>query len=258
MHQRLATYCRPLPFMLGGAAFLFGLHNALNWAWDWSLQTGNIFIQISIPTRLLVFTGIHLLYWILCGVGLVALLVFGTMGRRSAKASVERGGNPFWAPRFRWHPLTFLLGLFLAYYGIVFLFNASVTPDDTPAGYAFFVYLNYAGIVRRNVISILGLLLILTGFALATFISFRPGLGLRPTPRPAAPAPATHPLPAVEAAAPPVVVSAPRPVPAVHVAAHRQASAVPRPPARGPSTAPRTTRPAATRRPPAPSAGRSS
>ena len=243
-HQRFPLYARPLQFWACMAAIGAGLYFGLNWDWDWSLQTGNIFILITVPTELFVLTDYHGLFLGLAGAGLIGLFLVGTARPSTAEEVADMGGAGLWGPRFRFFPLTFLFGLFMTFYGVVFLFKASLAGDVTPRGYVAFLYLNYEGILSRAIISLFAAAVLLVGLACATVLAFAPGLGFRierpVTPPPSGPASWETEVPAPQP-------SAASPAPTRAPSAGRTSSASP--PVRSPASRarPRRTATASTR-----------
>lgn len=177
VHRRWPRYARPWLFA-GLLAFGGGLLvHGLGAAFDVSLQTGNVFLLVTLPWDA------DAVAWasvIEAGAGVVLLaaaLVLGTEGKKALARATEASG---WSrPRFRIYPATFLLGLFLLYFGLAFLFDASVYGDDVPGGFAAFVYLDYAGLLHRPMVSLVGAAVALTGFTLVTRLCWEAGLGER-------------------------------------------------------------------------------
>lgn len=213
LHRRLPLYGRPLaalPFALGVA---LGLYLGLNWTWRWSLQTGNIFLLILVPSDLVTMRGGKALWLAAAALCLTGLFTLGLTNRDRAERLVRAGTAWWWRPRFRFYPLTFLFGLFILYFGLVFLFDAAVSADDAPGGLATFVYLDYAGLTDRPFITAVGILLSGLGLGCVTMLAFQAGAGLErrapwaptqnatlPTPAPASPG--VSPRPTLAASAP--------------------------------------------------------
>lgn len=179
LHRRLPLYGRPLPFLLSAVAFVAGLYQGLNWTWDWSLQTGNVFVLILIPQDLITVEGGRA-FWLLGAlVAFVVLFAAGTKSPEQTRRQLDLGAP--WRSRatFRFYPLTFLFGVFVLYFGLVFLFDASVYGDKVPGGVAAFVYLDYAGLLDRPFVTFVGLALSGLGLACAGLLAFENGLGVQ-------------------------------------------------------------------------------
>ena len=246
-------------------AIVVGLIYGPSWDWDWSLQTGNIFILITIPDTLIAFSGVHIPFLILLVLGIAAFIVFARAPKAvAAKAANGRLGG-IWAPRFRVYPVLLFFGLFLLYFGVTFLFKASVSGADGVSGLAAFVYLNYDGILNRGIISLFGAAILLAGLYTTLRLSWQPGLGFDVKPLSQIVAPAQprsdddqwidemrKPMPAPPPVARPVQQAA-KPVPAAAPRRVTTASGTPRrAPSRGrPSSASPRVRSHASRAPPA-------
>jgi hypothetical protein len=181
-HRRFPVYGRRLPFWAGTAALLVGLLFGLGWNWNWSLQTGNVFLLLLVPRTVVPTAGWRVFGLALAIAGLFLLLRHGVM-REGTVRQRARDGRAL--PTFRFYPLLFLLGLFLTHFGAVFLFDASVYGDATPAGYAAFVYLDYSGLLDRPVVTCIGLLVLAVGLV-CTRRAFARGLGWAPPTAPRA------------------------------------------------------------------------
>ena len=175
--RRFPLYARPLPAAASLLAIILGVIYGPNWNWDWALQTGNIFIVITVPTTLLVFTGLNLVFLILLVLGLAGFIVFGRVPKDAAAVAATRHQRGIWAPKMRFYPMLFFFGLFLAYFGTAFLFKASVSGAEGGVGLAAFIYLNYDGIFNRGFISLFGAMLLAIGLYMTVFMSWQPGLG---------------------------------------------------------------------------------
>jgi hypothetical protein len=209
--RRLPLYTRPLPFLAGAALLVLGLMYGPNWIWTSNLFSGNILIQTLIPTQLFVFTSFARVFWLAAAVAGVVVLGFFTFTRWLP--SKLEGLN---APRWRFYPLTFLFGLFLGFFGLVYFFDLTFAFDDTPGGFVMYSSLNYSGLTTRFVLGTVGGLLLLGSFFLifgaslhfdtGRFIAEREAIA-RPAPnRPAEAAPDPAP------AAPRLQVVEPEPV----------------------------------------------
>ena len=217
LHRRFPRYVRPLPFLGCALVALVGFHWGLNWTWDWSLQTGNLFLLLLIPRDLVTLSGGKALLLIAGFTSLFQAFTWGTLGEALARRHVEQGTRGWRAVRFRFYPLTALFGLFLLYFGLVFLFDASVYGDRAPGGLVAFIYLDYAGLGDRPLTTSLGVSIAVTGLLCMTRFAFERGLGriesLAPSPAPAS-------VSLESAAAAPVSaptrtsIAPPRPVPA--------------------------------------------
>lgn len=194
LHRRFPRYGRPLPFLTLGLAGLLLSWHGLNLDISASRQTGNFFLVFTIPTTLVTFEGGKGFLLIVGLATLAAALLLGTMGERALLRRLGRVEAAWWAPRFRFYPLTLLFGLFVLYFGVVFLFDASVAADESLGGFVAFVYLNYSGLLDRPFVSLVGLGLVALGLWAATKGAFTWGRALpRPAPPPT-PAPASPPV----------------------------------------------------------------
>lgn len=219
LHRQWPWHMRPLPSLIGFPATILGLWLGLNWNWDWALQTGNIFLLIRMPGALVDLGSPRALWFVLAIAGLATLVVFARVPRRALKGTAHASRFLLGAPRFRFYPWVLALGLFLAYFGTVFLFKASVAADIAGEGLVLFVYLNYAGIIGRGIISIIGLAVLGTGLWLVLGLTFQFGTGR-------------------EAKILPRGLVAPEPAPAPAAAPTPTVTASPRSPTPGPSTGP--------------------
>lgn len=240
LHRRLPRYVRPAPFFLLGLAGAWLAWVGLQIHVDVSRQTGNFFLLLSLPRTPASWdwvAGSALVLGLACLAGASG---YGTLGGAALLRRSPAQLRGWLAPRLRFFPLTFFLGLFLAYFGTVFLFDASVAGDQSERGWVVFVYLNYAGLLDRPFVTALGLLLAAAGLWAALRGAFAFGLGRvdvafppprAPAPRPAAPAPSA---PAWAAPARPRVQAAPpgvarRPAPAPPLAAAPARPGAPQP-----------------------------
>lgn len=213
LRRRLPVYARPAPAILGGLLAVVGLSWGLGWDWNWSLQTGNVFLLLLVPQSF-VHPGVGRWFALALGlVGLFALSGIGLQGRLSLERDLRASAGGWRRARFRIFPATFLLGLFLLAFAFVFLFDASVYGDVAPGGYAAFVYLDYAGLFDRPVGTTIGALLLAAGMVCTTTLAFERGLGLDfevPVVAPAANAerPRPEPTPAIVPRTPRSVLAA--------------------------------------------------
>lgn len=170
LHRKFPTYIRPLPFAAGWVFALIGLFFGLNWVWKFSLFSGSILAQTLISNTLINFASPRIIWFIL---GLAGLGVLGySFGSRKSK------GVGLLATRWRFYPLSALLGLFLVVYGATFLFDINVFFDTTPGVIVMFTSVNYAGIPHRIIAAIVGLAVLgAGGFVLARHtLSFNLGI----------------------------------------------------------------------------------
>jgi hypothetical protein len=207
IRRRLPLRVLPAAFLPFLAAGVIALALALGVEADFSLQTGNLFLLLVVPESLLSFAS-----WrpYVAGVGLVlfwAAACFGLKARDARRPGTRRG--------IVLYPFVVAFGAFLMAFGAAFVFDASVYGDKAPGGLFSFIYLDYAGLFDRPVVTFLGLLVLSTGAIAATWFGFEviparkariispgPSTGRilsrsPPAPRPVAPSP-----PARTAAAP--------------------------------------------------------
>lgn len=243
--RRFPLYVRPWAAALAILAILVGLAYGPHWDWDWALQTGNIFLVITIPRTIIDFSGLHGVFLVVLVLGTAGFVVFGRAPKNVAVLAAARHDTGLWAPRLRFYPLVLLLGLFLLYFGTLFLFKASVSGAEGAQGLAAFIYLNYDGIFNRGIISLFGVAILGAGLFLTVFGTVQPGLGfdVRPLPEIVAQEPLVPPR------IPEPVAPSPRSMATPTALARRPASA-------GPTGAPITTASGTLR--PAPSASRPS
>lgn len=175
--RRLPVYVRPLPAAASFLAIVLGIMFGPNWNWDWALQTGNIFIVIAVPSTLITFSGLHIVFLILLVLGIAGYAVFGRVSKGTAALAANKRDRGIMAPRMRFYPVILLFGLFLVYFGTVFLFKASISGAEGGVGWAAFVYLNYDGILNRGFISLFGAAVLSAGLYLTAFMTWQPGLG---------------------------------------------------------------------------------
>lgn len=202
LHRRFPRYARPVPFLGLSLAGLFGIFYGLDVHASFSRQTGNFFILLSLPSSILPSDPGQILVAIAGALLGVSAVVWGTVGGARARAAARSDRSAWTRPRFRVYPLTFLFGLFVTYFGIVFLFDASVAADQVRGAFVAFVYLNYAGLPDRPFVTLVGLSLSMLGLWGITKGAFSAGLDLFvPGPK-AAPASANS-SPATPMIAPP-------------------------------------------------------
>ncbi len=204
LHRRHPRYGRPLPFLACLVGIIAGVYYGLHWKFDWSLQTGNLFLLVLIPRSFIPSDPSRLLLLGLAAAGLLGVWGWATMGPSTARSRLRRGATWWARPSFRFYPATLLFGLFLLYFGCAFLFDASIYGDRVPGGYAAFIYLDYAGLLDRPFVTGVGIALTSLGAALL-LLAFERGLGglaaldpvepPSPGPRPATPQPGPMPLP---------------------------------------------------------------
>ncbi len=175
--RRLPVHVRPLPAAASLLAVVLGIMFGPGWNWDWALQTGNIFIVIAVPSTLITFTGLHVVFLILLVLGIAGYAVFGRVSKETAALAANKRERGIMAPRMRFYPVILVFGLFLVYFGIVFLFKASVSGAEGGVGWAAFVYLNYDGILNRGFISVFGAVVLGAGLYVTAFETWQPGLG---------------------------------------------------------------------------------
>jgi hypothetical protein len=181
LHRRFPFYARPAPFALGLLAAALGSSLGLGWDWNWSLQTGNVFLLLMVPRSLVRADAVHLGALAFALLGLVVAFGLGLRTGSAAGRDLERAAG--WRrPRFRVFPTVFLFGLFVLYFALAFLFDASVYGDRAPDGYAAFVYLDYAGLLDRPITTGAGLGLLGLALSCLTTLAFERGVGTAPPP----------------------------------------------------------------------------
>lgn len=207
LQRRFPVHTRPAIFIPVGLLGLVSLVVGLGWSWEWSLQTGHVFLLLNLPATL-VAPGVvqvgFLLAAFVCGATVAA---FGLPNPRWLQPRRRARGVA------RFFPVMFLLGLFLVGYGFGLLFEASTYGDRVPGGFVVFVYLNYAGLADRPVVSLVGIALLSAGALCATRFAFAPGPGPGPAPAPR-PGPANPLLPRVPTPLPLIRPGPARPAPA--------------------------------------------
>lgn len=152
--RRRGVSVRTWPFALGWALLILGLLRGPSWSLSTSLFTGNLLVQLQVPPNLFDPAPVHLL-WILAGVAGLALVVYSHI------PSLTGSGR-----RLQFYPLVLLLGLFLAVFGAIFLFDATFTGAQSVGGSVGYVYLNYADLAARPVQSAIGGLILGAGLAI--------------------------------------------------------------------------------------------
>jgi hypothetical protein len=190
-HRRFPLHVRPLPFVAGWVLLVLGIGYGFSWVWDTSVFSGSLLIQTKIPTKLVVFQGLKIL-WLLAAAAGAVLLTFVAYGSRR---HASRGG--LWAPTWRFFPLTALFGAFLVFFGAYWLFDLRFSFDEVGGVFVMFTSLNYANVLSRPFIGTIGGLLMGAGFValVAGGVDFRiprakPTTRPAQSPEPAAAAPA--------------------------------------------------------------------
>jgi hypothetical protein len=178
LYRKHPVYARPVPFLGGLAVGAIGLFFGLNWSWDWSLQTGNVFLLILIPSHILNVSVSQFLWLLVALAGFSTAFGLGTVRSRLVRGQAATGWTGWRRATFRVYPITFLLGVFLLLFGVIFLFDASVYGDEVPGGLAAFVYLDYAGLMDRPIVTAVGVIISSLGLACATFLAYERGLDI--------------------------------------------------------------------------------
>lgn len=184
MERRWPLHVRPLLFLPGLVLFLLGLWFGLAWLYDSQRFLGTYILRFAISPTL----GGGDAAWLAAALlGLVMLVLSPGRGTRAA----SRGR---WAPSMRVYPLMLVLALFLAGFGLFFLFNASYRGGVEGDDYAAYVTLDYAG-TRERVAQTVFAFLVLGASLLSLGSAF--GAGPSPSVRRRT---ATRPEPAAQAA----------------------------------------------------------
>lgn len=207
LHRRAPLYGRPLPFLAGAFLAVAGLFVGSGWSWQWSLQTGNVFLLLTFPKSVVAPDPLHLGFLLVGVLGMLLMARVGLRDERATRAFVAIGDWSWRRPKFRFYPMTLMFGLFLVFFGATFLFDASVYGDTPPQGFAAFLYFDYAGLLDRPVMTGAGVLVLAVGITCSTTLAFERGLGIS-----AAPPPPVQPFAAATPtrSAPPIPAATPR------------------------------------------------
>lgn len=154
--RRLPLGVRPAFFALAWPLIGFGLALGLNLDWDLSLFTGTVLLQIAARDALLPDSAAGFGFLVMATVGL-ALLAWSFTAR---------------AGPFVFYPLAAFLGLFVAVFGTTYLFDLTVSAEQTAVGGVAFVFFDYANLLHRPFQSAFGLLVLVVGLVILGRASF--------------------------------------------------------------------------------------
>lgn len=170
MERRWPLHVRPLLFLPGLVLLGLGFWFGVGWLYDSQRFLGTYILRFALSPRL---APGDVVWLVVALVGAVVLLLSPGRG-----TSAARGG--IWAPSLRVYPLMLVPALFLAGFGLFFLFDASYRGGVEGDQFAGYLTLDYAGAQDRAAQSIFALF-VLVAAGLSALFAF--GFGPSPAAR---------------------------------------------------------------------------